>query len=75
MSRMKKSSTVIVGIDRLFLSVTNAVLNYVEAFKMQCGVSIAEIFVKDATTDMISLRYLLKRTHSSPVRYVNLGHL
>lgn len=52
-----------------------AVLNYVEPFGMQHGVSFSEAFVKDTITDMMLLRYLLKRTRSSYVRYESSGRL
>lgn len=57
---MTTTSSAMVRIDDSFLSVTNMVLNYVNALQLQYGVSFEDGHIVDVGDDGMLSRYLLK---------------
>lgn len=72
---MKSTSTVIVRMDRSFLPVMNAVVNYVGPFYVPYGVSFANARFKDIVDDIVPSRSLPNQSRSNHVRDVRFGPL
>lgn len=64
MLRMKNLSTATERVDRSILSVMKAVLNYSGAFKLQKGVLLAKVRIKEVVGDMKPKRHLHKQSPS-----------
>lgn len=72
---MTTTSTAILRMERSFMSVMKAVLNYARAFDLQWVVSFSEARIKDIVVDMMSSLYLREPLRLSCVRYVEFGRL
>lgn len=74
-SQMKSTSTATVCMDRTFLSVMKAILNYGRTFELQYGASFVEARIKDTVDDMMPSQHLLEQSLFSRVRFVRFSRM